>query len=392
MTRNFLKISVSALVLCAAAGSAIAGGFSRGTADTDILFEKGDVVSRMGAAVVAPSQDVVAGGVNIGNPLQTYIIPNFAAKFALTEAAACAATYTTPFGGHTDFRDTSARRDPTSLIGTVSQDFVTTELGATCSYAFDVGSGKLSLLGGVFYQHLDFKQEFGASPLTGFNASARLDLQDSGAGYRIGAAYEITEIALRAQVLYRSAVDVNASGTTTALLGPAAGIVVFPFASGAATFPQSVDIKLQSGIAEGWLAYANVKWTDWSVFEVLGYNATGIPASLNFFWRDGWTVNAGIAHRFNEQFAGTVGVTWDRGVSTGHDINPTTWSLAAGGSYTPTENAEFRFGAQYTYIESGVQNFVAGGPGQPQVISAPGIKTSPSGHALSGSVSLKLKF
>jgi long-chain fatty acid transport protein len=392
MTSTFLKISVSALALSVVAGSATAGGFSRGTADTDILFEAGNVATRMGAAVVVPTQDVIVGGVNIGSPLQTYVIPNFAAKFQITDAAACAATLTTPFGGSTDFRDTTARRDPTSLIGTVSQDFTITEMGATCAYAFSAGPGKFSLLGGLFYQKLDFTQEFGASAATGFNPSARLDLSDGGIGYRVGAAYEITEIALRAQLLYRSAVNVDATGTTTALLGPAAGNVVFPFATGKAEFPQSVELKLQSGVAEGWLVYGGVKWTDWSAFEVLGYNATGVPASLNFFWRDGYTVNLGVAHRFNEELAGTVSATWDQGVSTGHDINSTTWSLAAGGSFTPNDKTELRFGAQYSYIEAGVQNFVAGGPGQPQVISAPGVKRSPAGHALSGSVSLKLRF
>jgi long-chain fatty acid transport protein len=286
-----------------------------------------------------------------------------------------------------------ARRDPTSQIGSVKQDFVTTEFGATCSYGFDVGPGKLSVLGGVFYQTLDFKQDFGASPATGFNPALRLALTDGGIGWRIGTAYEIPEIALRAQLLYRSAVDVDATGDTTFLLGPNKGNVLFPFATGKATFPQTVEVKLQSGVAEGWLVYGNFKWTDWSKFDVLSYNGTGNPATLNFFWRDGYTVNLGVAHRFNEQFAGTVNATWDRGVSTGHDINATTWSVAAGGSYTPNEKTELRFGLSYTYIESGVKLYTAGAPGQPQVIPLPtGAYFSPSGHALAGSVSLGLKF
>ena len=159
-----------------------------------------------------------------------------------------------------------------------------------------------------------------------------------------------------------------------------------PGALGSGTFPQSFEMKLQSGVAEGWLVYGGVKWTDWSVFERLKYTAfspvtgTNVNSALNFFYRDGWTVNAGVAHRFNEQFAGTVNVTWDRGVSTGFDINSTTWTGAIGGSYTPNEKTEVRFGVAYTYIQDGVQLVPAG------------VKRADSGHALAGSVSLGLKF
>ncbi len=372
MTSTFLKISVSALALSVMAGSALAGGFSRGTADTDILFEKGNVAVRMGVAVVAPTQDIVFLGANIGSSLQTYYVPNFGAKIQITDAAACAATYTTPFGGSSDFRDTTLRRDPTSAIGTVSQEFVAHEFGATCSYGFDVGPGKLHVLGGLFYQTLDFEQDFG-----GPTAPFKLSLKDGGLGWRIGTAYEIPEIALRAQLMYRSSIDVDATGTTTS---NATGATVFNAATGTAEFPQSVEMKLQSGVAEGWLVYGGVKWTDWSSFDVLKYNAGIGAGNLNFFYRDGWTVNAGVAHRFNEQFAGTVNVTWDRGVSTGFDINSTSWTGAVGGSYTPNDKTELRFGVAYTYIESASQLVPAG------------VKRAESGHALAGSLSLGLKF
>lgn len=377
--------------------AANAGGFSRGTADTDILYEDGEFVSRSGIGFVMPKQDVVVGGVNLGNTRENFVVPNFAVKLAMGENAACAGTMTTAFGGDSDYSGTPALRDPTSTIGTVSQSFVANELGLTCSYGFGVGPGKLHVIGGVFHQDLDFEQAFGAVMATGFAASQLLELEDSAFGWRAGLAYEIPEIALRAQVIYRSAVDVSATGTNTALLpgvvpGAVPGDVIFPFGTGDATFPQSVEAKFQTGVAEGWLVFGGVKWTDWSVFEVLTYNGTGTPATLNFFWRDGWTVNAGVAHRFNEQFAGSASLTWDRGVSTGHDINTTTWTAALGGSFTPNERVELRAGGSYTYIESGVQNFIAGAPGGPVSIPVAGVKSSPSGHAISFGGSIKIKF
>ncbi|MEO1747179.1 MAG: outer membrane protein transport protein [Pseudomonadota bacterium] len=405
MAQKIIKTATTLLAATLLVGTAHAGGFDRGTADTDILFEDGNFVTRFGVGYVMPTQNQNAGGTDLGSPVQNYVIPNFAMKLGVTESSDCAATYTTPFGGSVDFSDAPGGADPTSTIGAVKQEFVTNELGLTCSYKVDAGRGNFRILGGVFMQTLDFEQDFANQGVTtGFLPAANLSLQDQGIGWRAGVAYEIPEIALRAQLLYRSAVAVSATGQTTALLPTPttipgvgtvilpAGTVVFDSATGDATFPQSVEAKFQTGVAPGWLVFGGVKWTDWSVFEVLEYNATGEAATLNFFWKDGWTINAGVARRFSEQLAATASFRWDRGVSTGHDINETTWGVAVGTSYTPNENAELRLGASYTYIESGSQDFTAGAPGDPQFVSTPGVKTASSGHAVGVGLSLKAKF
>ena len=55
---NSLLTSVAgvALLSLASAGAAHAGGFSRGTADTDLLFEEGNFNMRVDARVVVPTQ------------------------------------------------------------------------------------------------------------------------------------------------------------------------------------------------------------------------------------------------------------------------------------------------------------------------------------------------
>jgi long-chain fatty acid transport protein len=374
------------------ATAANAGGFSRGTADTDILYEDGNFVSRSSVTWVSPTQKLSTQGygpTESTDLLDSYVVPNFAMKLEPVDNIACAGTYTTPFGGKSDYSNTAAGYDVSSATRSVKQDFVTNELGLTCGVSFNAGPGKFTILGGAFYQSLDFEQLIGHNPLAGGIPTAALRLSDQGYGYRLGAAYEIPEIALRAQLMYRSAVNVDANGSLDNLL---TGATINPFATGKATFPQSVELKVQSGVAPGWLVYGGVKWTEWSVFDVLEYNATGVPASLNFFWKDGWTVNGGVAHQVNDMLAVTAGLTWDRGVGTGHDLQESdVWTVSAGASFKPSNNVEFRGGIGYSWFDSASQDFSAG-PTVGSFVSTPGIKTAEAGSALGLNISAKVKF
>ncbi|MEL6819900.1 MAG: outer membrane protein transport protein [Pseudomonadota bacterium] len=383
MAHKTIKTATAILAATLLVGTAHAGGFDRGTADTDILYEDGNFVTRSGITYVSPTLNISTfGGGSTGEVAPDYVVPNFAMKVQATDNVACAGTYTTPFGGSTDYTGTTAGVDSDALA-TTRQEFVTNELGMTCAYQMDVGNGRVSLLGGVFLQHLDFEQDV-------VGGTIRLSLNDLGYGYRVGAAYEIPEIALRAQIMYRSAVDVSATGSFDSLVAP---VVVNPNAFGLATFPRSVEAKVQSGIAPGWLAFGSVKWTQWSVFDVLEYQAFVQPvnSTLNFFWRDGWTVTGGIARRFNDTFAASASLTWDRGVGTGYDLQGRdVWTVAVGGSATPNERAEIRAGVGLSFFGAASQDFTSDALGNP--ISSPGFKTSEAGTAIGGSLSAKLKF
>src|SRR5690606_34117088 len=133
-------------------------------------------------------------------------------------------------------------------------------------------------------------------------------------------------IALRGQLLYRSGTSYGADGSLTA---PAAalGVGMLPTpasvpAIGIGELPQSVELKLQSGIAPGWLAFGSVKWTDWSAMTTLDVvrPGAGLVSRNEYYWRDGWTVTGGVGHAFTDTISGSVSLTWDRGVSTGYDL------------------------------------------------------------------------
>lgn len=51
--------------------------------------------------------------------------------------------------------------------------------------------------------------------------------------------------------------------------------------------------------------------------------------------------------------SGLVAVTWDRGTSTSFGTQSDTWTLAAGASYSPNENLEFRLGGALGVLTSG---------------------------------------
>ncbi|MVA73107.1 long-chain fatty acid transporter [Agrobacterium vitis] len=362
MSKKQITLSVLALVATALSSTAaLAGGFSRGEADTDILYEDGKVKARAGAVFVSPERkyDTVGGSKSSdGSFSDSYWIPSVAAKVQISDAVGCAFTYTQPFGASSTYGTDTRRAD--QLAGAASgnfnyytkKHFITNEYGGTCAVRFDVGPGKLYVLGGGFFQDFDY---------TADSYYGTLHLKDnSSVGYRLGVGYDIPEYAMRAQLMYRSQIKEEADGDFTpralsALLGTGA-----VSADGYGTLPQSLKLSLQSGIAAGWLAYGSVKWTDWSVLQTLNYNITGLGAQRDdFFWKDGWTIQAGIGHKFNDRVSGTVNITWDKGVGNGADIMTDTWTLGVG-TEIKLGPGDLRVGAGVSYLTAGSQSYSKG--------------------------------
>jgi long-chain fatty acid transport protein len=352
MATNLKKTAVLCLLgVSALATGAQAGGWNRGEADTDILYEDGQYVMRGGATLVVPHrQFATINGADATDDAfsQKYWIPSMAFKFQATENFGCALTYTQPFGADADY-GTQAQAAGASI----HKDFITNEYGATCDVSMQAGKGRLHFLGGVFMQDFSY---------TANSATGTLLLEDDSAyGYRLGVGYDIPEYALRAQLMYRSAVDHDADEGSFDW-NPAVAPFGLQDAFGTGTLPQSVKLSLQTGVAPGWMVYGSVKWTDWSVMDSLNYSIfrPGAPGGYLqrqdvYNWEDGWTIQAGVAHAFTEKFAGTVNVTWDKGVDTGADIYTDTWTIGAGVSVKHGPG-ELRFGGAVSYLTEGSQS------------------------------------
>ncbi len=119
---------------------------------------------------------------------------------------------------------------------------------------------------------------------------------------------------------------------------------------------------MQSGIAEGWLAFGSIKWTDWSVLDdiVVTEGIGGQPFSTTrFFFEDGWTITGGVGHRFNPSLSGSLSLTWDKGVTTGWDTLTDTWTFAAGAAYDVSSNFQIRAGGAALYFTEGTKSQTA---------------------------------
>lgn len=373
MARGIFKIATAALLVSAAGlTTADAGGFSRGSADTDIIYEDGNFNIRAGAVIVSPTRKFT-GNANpalVGTDYaDTYVVPSAAIKLNITDDLRCAGTFAQVYGG-------SATWAAPTASGKLSETFTINEAGATCGYKFDLSKGRVWVLGGVYQEMFDYSRLNFRTAATRFN----LGLNGTAIGWRAGIAYEIPEIKLRAQLMYRAASSYGATGNIAiqTLAGvPVGGAAAF----GTGDLPQSVELNLQSGVAPGWLALASVKWTDWSVTKqlIVTVPALGAVQTNDYYWRDGWTVMLGVGHAFSEKLAGKATITWDRGVKTGYDLSSDTWTLGSGLAYTDDMGGVLSFGGGVTYISSAATTF-----GAPEAVG--------SGYAFAVGANYKTKW
>ncbi|ASS53190.1 OmpP1/FadL family transporter [Rhizobium leguminosarum] len=395
-SRRFSKGITSLVLLSSLASPSFAGGLERGGYNIDLLFDNSRFAVQSGATYVMPQRKLknvkdtdptdglgtngIGGGSTTADDTEDYWIPYLGVKVGFGDSIDCMGDFSTPFGAHTN-----PGADWLGVNDNIETKISTRNYGATCSYRFDMGPGQLRLIGGGFYQTVDgFKTRL-VAPITGaaalvYDGTGRLDLADQAMGWRAGIAYEIEEYAFRASLVYNSKVKYDdLTGTVDLTEVPKAANPANPYLGvvtpvyGSAEAPDSVELKLQSGIAPDWLAFGSVKWTNWSVLQSIAFcpkatkgvvacSASSQLTSLDLFYRDGWTISGGVGHKFNEQWAGALSLTWDRGTSQGYGAQTDTWTLGAGVSYTPVENVEWRLagalgimtgGESGTYVYNG---------------------------------------
>ncbi|WP_417413469.1 OmpP1/FadL family transporter [Hoeflea sp.] len=412
MNRIPLKSIVAGLAASVVlTSSAMAGGFNRGSANLDGLFSDSLGVYS-GVTYVAPGRSYSSvsgvrvvggvagafaqGGVEFGD---SFVVPYASFGGEIVENAACVGSYAQPYGADSTYSGAITYH-------IAAQSLATRELGLTCSYRYDLGKGRLSFIGGVFNEYIEYDQARNFNLAFANVGDSKINVTSDAWGYRLGMAYEIPEIALKASLMYRSQTDHKATGMYTntpfATLATAANAVApgtysvaelaaygantSATATASASLPQSVELSIQSGIAPGWLAFGSVKWTDWSVLGridlVEGINGRQFSTS-RFFFKDGWTVTGGLAHRFNDQLAASASVTWDRGVSSGWDTLTDQWTLAGGVAYDVNEKVQLRAGGAAIHF--------AGGRKSNTSSAVDYTATSPSewGYALSASAAIR---
>ncbi|MGR6430974.1 OmpP1/FadL family transporter [Rhizobium sp. PAMB 3174] len=352
-TNSMIKGVLAALLATSAFTAAHAGGLEEAGYNIDDLFDTSVVTFDSHVTYVHPDRKFknatggstgLSSGSASADGAEDYTNYYAGLKFGLGEGIDCLLDYSEPWGVHSAPGTEWAGAVDITEIKIYSHNYA-----GTCSYKFDVGPGQLRLIGGGFYQEVGgFKEAFISA---GYPVVGRLDLKGDGWGWRTGVAYEIPEYAMRASLVYNSAVKLDDITGTLALPGIATYDV-----QGSTSMPDSLELKLQSGIAPDWLAFGSVKWTDWSQLQSIGFYQKGTTTeltSLDLLYRDGWTITGGIGHKFNDQWSGAVSLTWDRGTTTGLSSQTDSWYVTVGTAWTPTENVELRLGGAVGLLTSG---------------------------------------
>ena len=405
--RNFtLLLAGSALALVSVSTTAFAGGFQRGTADTDILYEKGTFSSRFGMTYVNPNRgfsSINGQDGDFSDYTGIYQIPSASIAFG-NDDVACAGTFTEAFAAEADYTGSPGGALPaqassvpgvggdidddqrtnlaaaSSVSQTRSIGFNSNEFGLTCRASYTVDYGRFSLLGGLFVEDFQFE---GSSLSTTFTTiggrrvpvvTTQIDVDSEGSyetGYRIGAAFEMPEIALRVQALYRSEVkhdEIAGDGTVTILSSliasrPVGAVIPVNSYLNEATSPQSFTVNAQTGIAEGTLLLASFRWTDWSTNKSAISSISNVAAGIDsssyspYNWDDGYTASIGIGRAFTDEISGAIALGYDSGVSTGSETTYTDLYTVSGGvSLKPNKWAEIRFGGLVGYWTDGDQS------------------------------------
>ena len=168
-------------------------------------------------------------------------------------------------------------------------------------------------------------------------------------GAIVGVAYEIPDIALRVALSWQSEIE-HAFDTSETIDG--LGID----ASGGTTkvkMPQIVALDFQSGVAPGTLVFGQVKWTEWSKWEVRTPEYEDVSGGIvTGFDNDRVTWKLGVGRQFSEELSGFAQVTYEaQNGDTVSRLAPRDGflSFGVGGQYKQ-DNITVRGGLEYAFI------------------------------------------
>ncbi len=336
-----------------------------------------------------------------------YYFPSAALKLQLTDNFSFGLLYDQPFGADATYKGNnvfvanaqdrilSSLPITTSAIGGTTSDSTSVEVD-TQNLSVILGfqpTEQFNIYGGGVYQTIKGNVSLRGSAYSVFNGYDANIKEDSSTGWLAGLAFQIPEIALKASLTYRSEIDhklnIDENASLAPVLGAAAGaigaqlgglglppqqigaignaiggFVAANSASGETkiTTPQSVNLDFQTGIMADTVAFANVRWVDWSSFSIRPYKfglaseAVGPLVqrpngfSLVEYSDDQISATVGVGRKLSEQWAGNVSVGWDSGagnpVST---LGPTEgyWNVGLGVQFSPAPNYFIAGGVKY---------------------------------------------
>jgi long-subunit fatty acid transport protein len=303
-------------------GLASAGGLDRSGQSVAVIFEEGDY-AELSFGYVDPNVTGSGPGGDSGDMAPAYTSVGLAYKTDLDDRVSVAFILDEPFGANVDYSEPGYALTGTSAtVDTIGLTFlgnyqINERVSVHGGLRMLSASGEVALVAPMPY----------ASEYSG----------GSGAGYVLGAAYEIPDIALRAALTYSSPIALELDGSV-------GGNTL------EATMPQTVNLDFQTGIAADTLLFGSIRWADWSETALVDSN---LPAPLVDYDQDTITYSVGIGRRFSDAFSGSISIGYEAAQGgTTTDLAPTDGyvSLQVGGAYTMTNGVEISGGVRYVKL------------------------------------------
>ncbi len=333
--KKFLSAGAALLLTTTVAS---AGGLDRSGQSISPLFEDG-TYAELSYGYVVPSVSgtaaAVFGGGASGSVAPEYSMTSLAFKTDVNDKISLAFIMDSPFGANIDYTTagypisgTSAHVN-TSAITVLGQYHINENISVFAGPRLVTADGTYTQVNGG---------------TTVYDASYE---SDSDTGYVVGAAYEIPDIALRAALTYSSETNFAMAGSGTSLGGSVGDLT--------ATMPQSINLDFQTGVAANTLAFANIRWANWSAATIDDANTAFFngDGNLSSYANDVMTYTVGIGRRFSDNFAGQIAVGYE--AATGDpasDLSPTDGftSVSIGGAYTLDSGLEISGGVKYVWL------------------------------------------
>jgi long-chain fatty acid transport protein len=293
--KQFL-VTVSAVAITAT--GAYAGGIDRSGQGVGLLFEPGRVVE-LSFGTVNPSVDGTdIAGAATGNVAGNYTQASVSFKYDVNDKLSFGLTIDQPFGANIEYDAASPVLGGT--IANASSEAITGLMRYKINDNFSVH-------GGVRAQRASATITLSGLAYGGLNGY-RVDLgSDTAPGYIVGAAYERTDIAMRIALTYNSAIKHEFDTQETLNGAPIAAPGVTEVKT-----PQSVNLDFQSGIAPGTLLFGQIRWADWSNFQVEPAAFSALAGGGLIDLDDTITYTLGIGRRFNDNWAGSVSIQYEK--------------------------------------------------------------------------------
>ena len=322
----------------------------------------------------APPSAIGLQNTNLSDMGDDYYFPSAALKLQVTDHFSFGLLYDQPFGADATYSLSDTVSVAAGGVGLFHNGTESTEVEVkmqsismifgyqpTENFNFYAGPVYQTVEGDVQLRGLAYG---GNATFGGYNASIK---ETGDIGWLAGAAFQIPDIALKASVTYRSeiehSVNVKESFNSAGLL---AGLNAAPSLNTDITTPQSVNLDFQTGIMANTVAFANVRWVDWSSFSIQPYKfglaskSAAIQAQtgksefdLVAYTDDQISATVGVGRKLNYQWAGNVSVGWDSGAG-----NPVTtlgptegyWNVGLGAQFSPTPQTFIAGGVKYFWL------------------------------------------